>query len=103
MPVQPKTTLGRAVVRWGSIASSILAIGTLAAYFNIVPATSADIDKLDRKQTETAIEVYRNKVRSLLLAAPAEDTESYRIWKEELERARRQLRAAEERKIELSR
>ena len=65
-------------------------------------ATSGDIQRLDRKQADTAIDVYSTKQRSLLVIAPPANTTAHEAWKVELETARRQLEAAEKRKIELS-
>jgi hypothetical protein len=63
---------------------------------------SADIKRLDRQQTETAIDVYNTKLRSLLVIAPAENTPAYQAWKEEFDQTREQIKRAEDRKIELS-
>ena len=65
-------------------------------------ATSNDIHRLDRQQSETAIEVYDRKVRGYLSSAPPADPVNRQIWEEDLRRARDQLKRAEDRKIELS-
>lgn len=67
-------------------------------------ATSGDILRLDRKQIETAVEVYQNKTRSIILNAPAPtaNAQTQRLFEEELNQARGQLKRAEDRKIELS-
>lgn len=90
------------IVRGGAVAIALGAIATLLAQFDLMPAFSGDIKTLDRKQTNTAVEVYQNKVRSLLLLPEPEGPVRRRIWQEELNHARRQLEAAEDRKIELS-
>lgn len=66
-------------------------------------ATGSDVQRLDRMQTETAVEVYDRKVRGYLSVAPPADPVNKQIWEEELRRARDQLKRAEDRKIELSR
>lgn len=67
-------------------------------------ATSSDIQRLDRRQVETAVEVYQNKTRSIILNAPAPtaNSQTQRLYEEELNQARTQLKRAEDRKIELS-
>jgi hypothetical protein len=69
-----------------------------------LPATSGDIKRLDRNQAEQAVELYQNKVNSLILLAPgASGNEQQRAaWQEQYARAKRELEAAENRKIELS-
>ncbi len=95
------------MIRWliklGTVAGSLTAIGALwVALGGPTPATSADIKRLDRQQTETAIDVYNTKLRSLPVIAPAENTPAYQAWKEELDQTREQIKRAEDRKIELS-
>ncbi len=65
-------------------------------------ATSSDIQRLDRKQADTAVEVYSTKQRSLLSIAPPTGTVAHEAWQQELNAARDQLKRAEDRKIELS-
>lgn len=65
-------------------------------------ATSSDIQRLDRRQADTAVDVYSTKQRSLLVIAPLPGTVAHDAWKQELDTASRQLKAAEDRKIELS-
>ena len=67
-------------------------------------ATSGDIQRLDRHQAETAVEVYQSKLRGTILnaPAPAATPQTQRLYEEELSQARSQLKRAEDRKIELS-
>jgi hypothetical protein len=65
-------------------------------------ATSSDIQRLDRKQADTAVEVYSTKQRSLLVIAPPSGTVAHDAWQQELKTAGEQLKRAEDRKIELS-
>ena len=91
------------LIKLGTVAGSLTAIGALwIALGGPIPATSADIKRLDRQQTETAIDVYNTKLRSLLMLAPTENTPAYQAWKEELDQTREQIKRAEDRKIELS-
>lgn len=68
-------------------------------------ATSSDIQRLDRRQADTAVEVYQNKTRNIILNAPAPtaNAQTQRLYEDELNQARSQLKRAEDRKIELSR
>jgi len=66
------------------------------------PATSGDIQRLNREQADVAVEVYSNKLRSLYVAPPPENSIANKVWLEELTRARKQLDRAEQRRIELS-
>ena len=86
----------------GSICAAI-ALYILLGFPTI--ATSNDIQKLDRRQADTAVEVYQSKVRGTILNAPAPtaNAQTQRLYEEELNQARNQLKRAEERKIELSR
>lgn len=67
-------------------------------------ATSSDIKRLDRRQIDTAVEVYQSKTRNIILNAPAPTAtpQTQRLYEEELRQSRDQLKRAEDRKIELS-
>ena len=67
-------------------------------------ATSSDIQRLDRHQAETAVEVYQGKLNNSILNAPAPTAtpQTQRLYEEELNHVRSQLKGAEDRKIELS-
>ena len=91
------------ILRIGGIAGAITAIGALwATIGGPLPATSADIKRLDRSQADVATEVYQTKLRSLLAVSPPEGTAAHEAWKEELSHTRDQIKRAEDRKIELS-
>lgn len=65
-------------------------------------ATSGDIERLSRKQAEQAVELYGNKVRSFLVQDPPTKEPNRSIWMEEINKAKRQQNAAEQRWLELS-
>jgi hypothetical protein len=99
----PKTRAGKALAIAAFVAGSLTAIITCWRTLDLpIPAFAGDIEQLDRKQAETAVEVYSNKVRSYLTQPAPDNPVQKRIWQEELSKARRQLEAAEERRIELS-
>lgn len=95
-------------INWPIVVSIPGGIGALIALWILLGfptlATSSDIQKLDRRQVETAVEVYQNKTRSIILNAPAPTAtpQTQRLFEEELSQARGQLKRAEDRKIELS-
>lgn|SRR3990167_8084666 len=65
-------------------------------------ATSTDIERLDKRQAAFAIELYRNKVRSLLsVEAPTREPQKT-LWQAEVNSAIRERDAAEKRALELS-
>lgn len=64
-------------------------------------ATSSDIRRLDRHQAEVAVEVFDNKLRRYLAQQPPADPAARQNWDEEVRRAKGQLDAAEQRRIEL--
>jgi hypothetical protein len=67
-------------------------------------ATSQDIQKLDRKQTETAVDLYAKDVRdAIILRGAVQDTTTRQLIDENLRDAQEKLKAAQQRKIELSR
>lgn len=100
----PRTKAGKALAIAAFIGGSVAAIATGWKTIGLpLPAWANDIERLDRRQTEQAIEVYTNKVhRYLLIPEPSEPVQR-QFLREELDKARRQLEAAEQRKIELSR
>ena len=96
-------------LRWllqaGSACGAIAAIVGLWITLGLDrPAWSSDIQRLDRHQAETAVEIYQSKVRGTILNAPARGAtpQTQRLYEEELNQARTQLKHAEDRKIELS-
>ena len=68
-------------------------------------ATSGDIQKLNRVQADIAVDVYQGKLRGTILNAPppTANSQTQRLYEEELNQARSQLKRAEDRKIDLSR
>lgn len=107
------TVLRKWIIGAGASATAIIAITTLVKMAGLDPALSRDlkdhgekyameVKRLDRKGAAVAIEVYNNKVRSFLLIPEPNNPVQQKIWVEELDRAKRQLKAAEERKIQLS-
>lgn len=95
-------------INWAIVMGVPGSIGALIALWILLGfptlATSSDIQKLDRRQADTAVEVYQTKVRSTILNAPpaTANAQTQRLYEEELNQARSQLKRAEERKIELS-
>lgn len=95
-------------INWPIVMGVPGSIGALIALWILLGfptlATSGDIRMLDRRQIETAVEVYQNKTRSIILNAPAASAtpQTQRLFEEELAQARSQLKRAEDRKIELS-
>ena len=96
-------------VNWAIIMGIPGSIGAAIALWILLGfptlATSSDIQRLDRKQAETAVELYQNKLRGTILNAPAPtaNAQTQQLYQEELNQARGQLKRAEDRKIELSR
>lgn len=93
-------------LNWPIIISIPGGIGALAALWLLLGfptlATSNDIGKINRSQADAAIEIYTNKQRGLIATTPPIGTVAHEAWKEEVETARRQLKTAEDRKIELA-
>lgn len=68
-----------------------------------VPALSTDLQRLDRKQTETAVDLYSKDVRdAIILRGAVKDETTRRLIDENLREAQEKLKAAQERRIELS-
>lgn len=94
------------MLKAGAVAAAVTAImGLYVSLGGPIPATSADIQRLDRAQAEQAVELYQQKLNSLILLAPdaEKNPAAYAAWKQQYEQAQRQLERAESRKIELSR
>lgn len=95
-------------INWGLIMGIPGSIGAFIALWILLGfptlATSGDIQRLDRRQADTAVEVYQNKTRNIILNAPAPtaNAQTQRLYEDELNQARSQLKRAEDRKIELS-
>ena len=88
----------------GAALGAIVAIiGAWVGIGGPLPATSQDIKQLDRKQTETAVDLYSKDVRdSILLRNTVQDPTTQKLVDENLREAQEKLRAAQTRKIELS-
>jgi len=89
----------------GAVAAAMTAI--VVAYVQFggpVPAWSEDIKRLDRQQTEIAVDIYRQAVKDgVLLQTFAGDNATARaIIDEDLREARENLKRARDRQIELS-
>lgn len=93
------------LLKAGAAVGALTAITT--AWITIggpVPALSTDLRRLDRKQTETAVDLYAKDVRdAIILRGAVKDETTRRLIDENLREAQEKLRAAQERKIELSR
>ncbi len=122
MSYVPRTMAGKALALVAFIAVSLASIVTAYKVLGFpIPAWAQDIKNLerqrlddlekakqralasDRRQADTAIEVYQNKYRSFLSQPAPENPAATRAWEIELDRAIEQLGRAEQRKIELSR
>ena len=89
--------LGAACGALGAIAVAWVSIG------GPMPALTQDIKRLDKAQTETAVDLYSKDVRdSIILRGTVTDPTTQRMVDENLREAQDKLRAAQERKIELS-
>ena len=90
-------------VKWIGIPGAILATLSVWGILGFPTlATGGDIQRLDRKQAEHAVELYRGKVRNLLIIPTPKEEPAKSIWLEEIETAKRQRDSAEKRQIELS-
>jgi hypothetical protein len=93
------------LLKLGSAAGAIMALFALwLAIGGPIPAMSGDIQRLDRQQVDTAIDLYRKNVRDglLLRGVVKDDPTAQRIVEEDLNEARGNLERAQKRKIELS-
>jgi len=97
------------LVKWllqaGAVATALVAVASAWQLFGgDTLAWSSDVKRLDRKQAEVAVEVYTTKRNSLILNAPPQtaNVQTQRLHEEALHDANRQLKQAEDRKIELS-
>lgn len=98
-------TLERLVLRIGALAGAVTATGALWLVIGgPLPALSSDIQRLDRQQTEQAIDIYSKEVRDqiLLLGLTKNDPTAKAIVERNLEEAKEKLQRAQNRKIELS-
>ena len=87
---------------WLGVPACLVAVVTLWNVFNLPRlAWASELEKLNRRQALDAVELYNNKVRSLL-AVPAPTAEPNKsVWQEEVDKAKRQRRDAEERWLKL--
>lgn len=93
----------RWIITTGSIAGALVAIISAIQFLPIDrPAWSSDIKRLNRSQAEYAVELYSNKVRSIIVTPKPTNEPNATLWTEELDRAKRQLDSAERQRIELS-
>lgn len=110
MPKKPKPipitiksrSIGKAIIYYGGIAGGLTAMVVLWHTFGLPSvAWSSDIQRLDRQQTDTAIEIYQRAVRGQLSAPAPAESASKQLWEEELRENRRKLDEATKRRIEL--
>lgn len=91
------------LMKYAPIPAAILAAITLWGVLGFPkPATSLDVMRLDKAQSEIASELYQNKVRSILITPKPSAEPNATLWQEELEAAKRQRDQAERRRIELT-
>ena len=105
-----KLTWDQWLVRGGAVAGAILAIAGGWHWAGLpIPAWSQDVRRLEAQQLDTAIEVYQQKQRSLVLQkveiehTGATDSKGYQYVSEDLEATNRVLSELRTKKIELSR
>lgn len=89
------------IVKAGGAATALIAIGGVLAYLGSFIAWSSDVQRLDRKQAETAVDVHAERIERLLSIPPPSDPVQKQFWEESVRKARNNLDAAEKRKIEL--
>ena len=85
-------------------------IGTMGAVIGAwvgiggpLPATSQDIKRLDKSQTDAAVDLYSKEVRSnIILRGTVQEPTTRALIDESLREAQDKLKAAQDRKIELS-
>ena len=87
----------------GAVASAFAAIVGLWIMLGFpIAATSGDIERLDRKQTDLGIEVYQNKLRGFYaIPPPQNDPRARQLWQEDIGHTRKRLELLERRKLEL--
>jgi hypothetical protein len=95
------------IIKAGAVAAALTAIaGAWAMFDGPVPAWSEDIRRLDRQQTEIAVEVYQRAIRDLVVTLTKDEIQASvvarTIVEQDLERDRAKLDAARSRLIELS-
>lgn len=91
------------LLKYASIPGAMVAAITLWGILGFPkPATSLDVQRLDKAQSEIAAELYQNKVRSILVTPKPSQEPNATLWQEELEAAKRQRDQAERRRIELT-
>lgn len=90
-------------MKYAPIPAALVALVTLWGIFGFPkPATSLDVQRLDKAQSEIAAELYQNKVRSILVTPKPSQEPNATLWQEELDAAKRQRDQAEKRLIELT-
>tara|TARA_R110000868_G_C10480912_1_gene729275 strand:+ start:251 stop:538 length:288 start_codon:yes stop_codon:yes gene_type:complete len=90
-------------LKYAPIPGAILAALTVWGVLGFPkPATSLDVQRLDKGQAEIASELYQNKVRSILITPKPSAEPNATLWQEELDSAKRQRDQAERRRIELT-
>jgi hypothetical protein len=89
----------------GAMAAALTAIVAAYAQFGPMPAWSEDIRRLDRQQTEIAVDIYRQAVKDgvLLQTFAGNNATARAIIEEDLREARENLKRARDRQIELAR
>ncbi len=95
------------ILRAGAFAIAIIAIATVVAgtwklLGADVPAWASDIKRLDRQQTETAVDIYQRAVRGQLALPPPTDPVTKQNWEEELNDNKKKRDEAIQHRIELS-
>lgn len=89
--------------KWLSIPGAIFAL--IAAWMALglpTPAWTTDIRRLDRQQVENAIQIYNDRVHSLLSVQPPTDPIANQNWQEQLRHAHTKQDQLEQRLLELS-
>lgn len=94
----------KVLVQIGAVCGAMGAIAV--AWVSIggpMPALTQDIKRLDKSQTETAVDLYTKDVRdSIILHGTVTDPTTQKLVEENLREAQEKLKAAQSRKIELS-
>jgi len=91
------------IIKIGSTVGALgVIVGAWIALGFPIPATSADIQRLDSQQLRTAVDVYRQDKRDAIIARSlAKDPAVQRMLDEDLVEARQKLKDAQRRLIEL--